>query len=201
MLFRSRFSMDAISHAVMLARHLHDLLSRSACFHDLLSLLKGLFMSISLKPKETVATFTLSAQGTGIAQTISVGGSAHRFAVDAAPAFGGADAAPSPIAYALGALVSCSQVTAQLAARALNVRVDRFHFDLRADLDTSVLVGGATEGNANFESVILHAVIATDASDDDLRRLQSETERRCPIYQLFSRSGVDLTTVWTRAAE
>ncbi len=154
-------------------------------------------MSVTLTPKETIATFTLSSDGSGVAQTVRVGGSTHTFAVDAAPAFGGKDSAPSPIAYALGALISCSQVTAQLVAKTQNIRVEHFAFELSADLDTAILAGGAAEGNANFESVSVRAVLTTNAGDDDVQRLRAETERRCPIYQLFARSGVALTTVWT----
>ncbi len=157
-------------------------------------------MAVNLRPKETLATFTLSSDGVGVAQTVRVLGSPHSFNVDAAPAFGGADEAPSPIAYALGALISCSQVTGQIAAKALGVKVDRFHFDISADLDTAILVGGAAEGNANFEKVTLTALVTTNASDAELRVLQIETERRCPIYQLFARSGVDIQTTWTRVA-
>jgi uncharacterized OsmC-like protein len=157
-------------------------------------------MAVNLNPKATVATFTLASDGVGVAQTVRVGGSAHTFNVDAAPAFGGSDAAPSPIAYALGALISCSQVTGQIAAKALGLSVDRFHFDVNADLDTAILVGGASEGNANFERVIVKALVTTSASDAELRALQIETERRCPIYQLFALSGVDIQTTWTRAS-
>jgi putative redox protein len=146
-----------------------------------------------------VATFTLSSEGWGVAQTVKVGGSAHQFEVDAAPAFGGHDAAPSPISYALGALISCSQVTAQIAAKALGVEVERFQFEISADLDTAILVVGTAEGNANFESVAVTARLTTQASDGELRALQTETERRCPIYQLFSRSGVAILTTWKRA--
>jgi uncharacterized OsmC-like protein len=156
-------------------------------------------MPANVQPKPTLATFTLSAHGTGVAQTIAIGGSKHQFQVDAAPAFGGNDAAPSPIAYALGALISCSQVTGQIAAKALGLIVDRFEFDLSADLDTAILAGGAAEGNANFESVVLRARLTTTASDAELRALQAETERRCPIYQLFAGSGVAITSTWTRA--
>jgi uncharacterized OsmC-like protein len=158
-------------------------------------------MAVNIQPKPTVATFTLSSDGTGVAQTVQVGGSAHRFNVDAAPAFGGRDEAPSPIAYALGALISCSQVTGQIAAKALGLQVERFHFDISADLDTAILVGGAAEGNANFERVTLTALVTTNADDSELRALQTETERRCPIYQLFARSGVDIQTTWTRAQQ
>ena len=154
-------------------------------------------MSVTLTPKETIATFSVSSEGTGVAQTVHVGGSTHTFNVDAAPAFGGKDSAPSPIAYALAAFVSCSQVTAQIVAKTQKISVDHFEFDLRADLDTAILVGGAAEGNANFESLTVRAVLTTNATDEDVQRLRIETERRCPIYQLFAKSGVAVNTVWT----
>ncbi len=156
-------------------------------------------MPANVQPRPTVATFTLSSEGTGVAQIVKVGGSTHHFAVDAAPAFGGKDAAPSPIAYALGALISCSQVTGQLAAKALGLKVDRFQFEISAALDTAILVAGAAEGDANFESVTINAQLTTTASESEVRALQIETERRCPIYQLFARSGVAISTTWTRA--
>ena len=156
-------------------------------------------MSLTLHPKETVATFTLSSHGTGVAQRVHVGGSTHVFDVDAAPAFGGRDSAPSPISYALGALISCTQVTAQIAAKDLGIAIDTFDFEISGTLDTAVLVGGAAEGNANFEQVIVNATLGTSAGDDELQRLKAETERRCPISQLFVRSGVDVTSTWKRA--
>lgn len=141
----------------------------------------------------------MSSEGTGVAQRVRVGDSTHVFDVDAAPAFGGRDGAPSPISYALGALISCNQVTAQIVAKDFGITLDRFDFEIRADLDTAVLVGGSTDGNANFERVRIDATIATSASDDELARLKTETERRCPIAQLFVRSGVEVTSVWRRA--
>jgi len=38
-------------------------------------------MPTNVQPKPTVATFTLSSEGTGVAQTVKVGGSAHQFNV------------------------------------------------------------------------------------------------------------------------
>jgi putative redox protein len=153
-------------------------------------------MAINLRPKETVATFTVTSTGTGVAQTVRPGGSTHDIFVDAAPAFGGHDSAPSPISYALAALVSCSQVTAQIVAKDLGLRLDSFAFDLSADLDTAALVGGSHDADANFESVTVDARIGTNATPEQFALLKSETERRCPIYQLYSRSGVKLVTNW-----
>jgi putative redox protein len=146
----------------------------------------------------TVVPFAVHGEGTGVAQELTTaGGAGHVFRTDAYPAFGGADSAPSPLFYALGSLTSCNQVTASLVAKDLGIRLGRWTFDVRGDLDTAVLVGGAG-GNANFDRVEVRATVETDASDEQFARLVSETERRCPVTQLFVRSGLEFANHWTR---
>jgi uncharacterized OsmC-like protein len=126
-------------------------------------------VSINLRPKESIATFTLHSEGTGVAQTARPGGSSHDILVDAPSAFGGHDSAPSPLSYALTSLVSCSQVTAQIVAKELGIRLDAFTFDLSADLDTAVMVGGAHDANPNFERISIEATIRTNATASSSR--------------------------------
>lgn len=145
-----------------------------------------------------VVPFTVHSTGTGVAQRVVVPGSGHVFATDAYPAFGGADEAPSPLFYALGALTSCNQVTAQLVAKDLGISLGRLTFEATGDLDTSILVGGL-EGDANFRRVVVSVIVETDASAEQFEQLERETERRCPVSQLFIRSGTDFSTTWTRA--
>jgi uncharacterized OsmC-like protein len=148
--------------------------------------------------KTSVVPFVVSATGTGTAQQLTTAGpKAHQFSTDAYPAFGGQDEAPSPLFYALGSLTSCNQVTATLVAKDLGIRLGAWTFDIQGDLDTSVLVGGA-EGNANFDSVTVRATVETDAGDEQFARLVSETERRCPVTQLFQRSGLEYKNDWQR---
>ena len=148
-------------------------------------------------PKSTVIPFVVTAQGTGVAQQLEAGG--HRFATDAYPAFGGKDEAPSPLFYALASLSSCNQVTASLVAKDLGVTLGSWTFEVVGDLDTAVLVAGA-EGNANFDKVTVRATVETDADEAQFATLVSETERRCPVTQLFKRSGAQFDTQWTPAA-
>ena len=149
--------------------------------------------------KTSVVPFALTATGTGTAQDLVVPGDAgHTFSTDAYPAFGGKDAAPSPLFYALGSLTSCNQVTGTLVAKDLGVRLGAWSFEVQGDLDTSVLVAGA-EGNANFDKVTVRAVVETDATDEQFATLVAETERRCPVTQLFKRSGVEWDSEWTKA--
>ncbi len=148
--------------------------------------------------KTSVVPFVLTATGTGTAQHLTAAGeTGHRFSTDAYPAFGGHDEAPSPLFYALGSLTSCNQVTATLVANDLGIRLGAWTFEVQGDLDTNVLVGGA-EGNANFDRVSVHATVQTDATDEQFAALVSETERRCPVTQLFKRSGVEWDNRWEK---
>ena len=153
---------------------------------------------MSVTPRQTVVPFALTGTGSGVAQTITVEGDAgHTFRTDAYPAFGGADSAPSPLFYVLAALTSCNQVTGSLVAKDLGLTLGEWSFRIQGDLDTAVLVGGA-DGNANFHRVVVEVRVQTDATDEQFERLASETERRCPVTQLFARSGLDLSSTWQR---
>ncbi|MFY0408054.1 OsmC family protein [Solicola sp. PLA-1-18] len=148
-------------------------------------------------PTKQTVPFVVDGHGTGVAQHVTVAGDhAHTFDADTYPAFGGDDAAPSPLAYTLGALTSCNQIAAQLVAKELGVTLGEFTFSARGDFDPSVFVGGA-DGNANFDAVTVQASVQTDADEDTFATLVSELERRCPVTQLFKRSGLDFDSTWT----
>jgi len=148
-------------------------------------------MSVSVP----LVTFRLKGEGQGVAQTVREDGSAHVIQTDAHPAFGGADSAPSPLAYALAALTSCTQVTSQIVARDLGLTLGAFTVSVDAKLDPTVLATGA-EGVSNFTRLTLNASIETDAPPALFARFGAEVERRCPVTQLFRRGGVEVTTVW-----
>jgi uncharacterized OsmC-like protein len=146
---------------------------------------------------KSVIPFVIQGGGRGVSQHIQVGGGVHAFSTDAYPAFGGRDEAPSPLFYVLGALSSCNQVTGALVAKSLGVRLGEFHFSVRGELDTRVLVEGL-EGNANFDRVTVEVSVETDATEEQFLRFVEETERRCPVTQLFRRSGLEYRSSWQR---
>ena len=150
------------------------------------------------RPKASVVPFTHTAEGTGVLQRVVVGGDAgHTFEVDTYPAFGGRDSSPSPLSYVLAALSSCNQVTGSVVAKELGITLGAWSFEVRGDLDTAVMVSGA-DGNANFDSVTVTVAVETDADEQTFARFAEETERRCPVTQLFRRSGLTYTSDWTR---
>lgn len=140
--------------------------------------------------------FRITGQGVGVAQTIEVKGSPHQISVDAYPSFGGQDSAPSPLAYNLSSLSSCTQVTGSLVAKDHGLSLGTWKISVSGELDPAVLTKGE-HGNGNWDSIELNVNVHTDAKDDAaFRKFASETERRCPITQLFKKSGVKWSSQW-----
>jgi hypothetical protein len=83
-------------------------------------------------------------------------------------------------------------------ARDLGITLGAWSFEVRGDLDTSVLVAGA-EGNANFDRVSVRASVETNATGEQFTTLIAEPERRCPVTRLFKRSGVEWDNEGTKA--
>ena len=61
-------------------------------------------------------------------------------------------------------------------------------------------IGLPVAGRPDFQGVELAVTVTTPASVAEVERLHAETERRCPVFQLFSRAGVPIRSRWTRAA-
>lgn len=140
----------------------------------------------------------VSGTGTGTLQHVSVPGKHYTFTADTYPVLGGADSAPSPVVYSLASLSACNQVTGHVVAGNHGIKLGQWHVEVDAQLPTAVLVKGE-EGNPNWESVRLKVRVQTDVKEGETEkweRFVSEVERRCPITQLFKRSGVVYESVW-----
>lgn len=140
-------------------------------------------------------TLNVKGQGQGVAQQIDVTGSPHKVSVDTYKSFGGAESAPSPLAYNLSSLASCTQVTGSIVANDIGIKLGKWEVDVSGILDPAVLVEGK-EGNGNWSGLQLKVILETNATKAQFEKFTSETERRCPITQLFKRSGVDWESSW-----
>ena len=103
--------------------------------------------------------------------------------------------ASSPLDQVLGAFVACNQVTSAIVAQGQGIELGQFSGRVEAELDNSVLVYGA-EGNPNFSRVALPVELETHLDDAAFDVFVAEVTRRCPLTQLFVRSGVEVTTDW-----
>jgi len=151
-----------------------------------------------VKQNNNTLSILVQGEGTGVAQTVGVKGHPHyKIQTDTYTALGGRDAAPSPLAYSLASLGTCTQVTGSIVAKDLGIGLGKWQVSVQGDLPLGVLVQGEQEGDGNWETVNLQVRVQTDQTDDEkFKRFVAETERRCPITQLFRRSGAGLTSEW-----
>lgn len=148
----------------------------------------------------TIVQYRLQTEGSAMAQAATVHESRHVIRMDVPPAFGGKDAHAGPLPHALAALTSCSQITAQIVAQELGIAIERMSVALESEIDLANLMGQPSAGRPDFQSVTMQVSVSTNANPAALAQLQVATERRCPIFQLFSRSGVPIRSQWSRVS-
>ncbi|OAP60075.1 hypothetical protein AYL99_05077 [Fonsecaea erecta] len=141
----------------------------------------------------------IRGRGTGTLQTIDVEGKPYKIQTDTYQVLGGNDSAPSPVSYSMASLGSCTQVTGSVVAKDHGIKLGQWDVAVEGILPTAVLVKGE-QGNPNWEKVTVKVKVQTDVKggslDPKFKHFATEVERRCPITQLFVRSGVAFSSEW-----
>lgn len=130
-------------------------------------------------------TFTVTGRGVGsVATEIRAG--KHRFLVDEPAGLAGDDAAPSPVEYALGALVSCQVVVFRLYAQALGLTIDEIEITAQGDLDVRKLFGIDESGRAGFQDVRVSVDITGPNTPEEYENLRQVVDAHCPVLDVFA---------------
>lgn len=130
-------------------------------------------------------TYTVSGRGVGSVGTRIRAGK-HTFLVDEPAGLAGDDAGPSPVEYALGALVSCQVVVFRLYAQALGLTIDEIEIVAEGDLDVRRLFGIDGAGRAGFHDVRVRVRITGPDGEAEYDRLRAVVEERCPVLDVFA---------------
>jgi uncharacterized OsmC-like protein len=86
----------------------------------------------------------------------------------------------------LQALVACAGVTLRAVATSLEIPVTGGTVQAEGDLDFRGTMAVSKEAPVGFTSVRLSFDLDTDASDDQVAKLISLTERYCVVYQTLA---------------
>lgn len=122
----------------------------------------------------------------------------HTFTIDEPPALAGDDAAPSPVEFALAALIGCQVVMYRLYAQTLSIPVDDIRITAEGDLDAARLLGKDPEVRPGFTGVRLNVELIGPASEADYRRLGAAVDAGCPVSDVFA-NPVPLAVTVTKA--
>ena len=147
-------------------------------------------------PQPIIRRKTLTAHSEGMRTVIDYG-EFGQIVTDEPVPHGGTGAGPSPLQAVLGALCGCEAVT--FARTAAEHELDYAGIDFEAEFKIDIRGRlGNRDVRQHFQIVRVLATVTTDASEDELRAVVEETERRCPVFNLVADAGVRCEMRWVR---
>lgn len=112
------------------------------------------------------------------------------------PATGGTGLSACSGDMLLQALVACAGVTLNAVATSLGIELRAASLTAEGDLDFRGTLGVAKDAPVGFQRIRLIIELATDASDEQQKKLIELTERYCVVYQtLVNRPQVSVSTL------
>ena len=147
--------------------------------------------------QKTNMTIKLSGKGTSHARSETLVGG-KTVVIDEPAARGGTDEGPAPTETAYAALVGCTNVIGNKCADKLGIDIGHLSFEMEVDFDRrGVLL--MEEVDVPFAAIRLTVTSDGPASQEELERVGTETDKFCPIGKLYSQAGTDLSVVWRKA--
>lgn len=148
---------------------------------------------IAASPENAELTFSATGTAQGSVSSVIKAGK-HTFAVDEPTPLAGDDAAPNPVEYALGALISCQVVVYRLYAHNLGLTIDELEVSAEGDLDVRGLFGADEYVRPGFSAVRVTVKVTGPDSDKQYQELQKTVDAHCPVFDIFTNpTPIDVT--------
>jgi uncharacterized OsmC-like protein len=109
----------------------------------------------------------------------------HAVRQDEPEAFGGTDAAPNPVEYALAALLSCQLVTYRYWAAKYDIPVTDISAEVDGGLDLRGFLGLDNAVRSGLDEVRVRVTIDGPAPAERYRELAAAVNAHCPTLDLF----------------
>ena len=108
---------------------------------------------------------------------------AHAFKIfmDEPVELGGQNRAPSPLDFILAAHAGCLNYMTFFIAKELGIPVSGTEITVKGSLDPSKFAGTDRAVRAGYQSLEVNIHIKSPATSEQIARLQSEVEARCPV--------------------
>ncbi len=100
--------------------------------------------------------------------------------------FAAEDNAPSPVELVLSGLASCLTAGIAAVAQRRGIQLHAVKAILEADMDLQGILGVDNEVRNGFEAVRVHFDIRADASEDDIRALVAQSQKRSAVFDIIT---------------
>lgn len=152
---------------------------------------------IAASPKNAQLVFSAKGSAQGSVSSVIKAGK-HTFTVDEPSPLAGDDAAPNPVEYALGALISCQIVVYRLYAHNLGLTIENLEVSAEGDIDVQGLFGADDTVRPGLSAVRVNVDITGPDSDEAYQELQTTVDAHCPVFDIFTNpTPIDVTVTKT----
>jgi uncharacterized OsmC-like protein len=119
------------------------------------------------------------------------------FAVEAdhPQVFAAADNAPTPVELVLSALASCLTAGVAAVAQRRGIQLHSVKASLEADMDLQGILGIDDDVRNGFGAIRVHFEIRADASDDDIKALVAQSQKRSAVFDIVTNPTSVFVTV------
>jgi uncharacterized OsmC-like protein len=110
------------------------------------------------------------------------------FAVEAdhPQVFASEDNAPTPVEIVLSGLASCLTAGIAAVAQRRGIQLHSVKASLEADMDIQGILGMDDEVRNGFGAIRVHFDIRADASEDDIKALVAQSQKRSAVFDIIT---------------
>jgi len=116
--------------------------------------------------------------------------------VDEPETFGGTNHGPNPLSVLLTAIATCQEITYRTHASLMDIPLRSVRIHAEGDIDVRGYLAVDKSVRPGFSEIRLSAEIDSDASDEELKKLQEAVNNYCPILdQVRNASSIKVKNV------
>ena len=154
-------------------------------------------MTTTLEAQTTPQIFELHTTGAWQGQfrtDVAVRG--FGFTVAEPEVLGGDNSGPNPLEYVLGGFEGCIAVVVEVVTRERGITLNDLRLNISGSIDLRGF-GGVPGVSPSFQTIDGAVHVFADIDEPTFRDLIDETERRCPLFNLFRDAGVTPDIRWS----
>jgi len=109
--------------------------------------------------------------------------------------FAAEDNAPTPVELALSGLASCLTAGIAAVAQRRGIQLHSVKASLEADMDLQGILGMDDDVRNGFSAIRVHFDIRAEASQDDIKSLVAQSQKRSAVFDIITNPTNVLVTV------
>jgi uncharacterized OsmC-like protein len=109
--------------------------------------------------------------------------------------FAAEDNAPTPVEIVLSGLASCLTAGVAAVAQRRGIQLHSVKATLEADMDIQGILGIDDDVRNGFAAIRVHFDIRADASEDDIKALVAQSQKRSAVFDVITNSTNVFVTV------